>query len=132
MNWDSKLIINYRLASSSALWNKWSFQATGEYQSPEVVPQGKRKEMYGVDFGLRKEFLKNKATFVFNINDIFNSRKRGTIYDTQNYYQDAYRRWDVRNFRVSFTYRFGKADFQLFKKNNKGGDNDNNGMDRGD
>jgi outer membrane receptor protein involved in Fe transport len=117
-NWEAKLILNYRVAAKSALWNKWSFQATGGYESPEVIPQGKRKEMYGVDFGLRKEFLKNKATFTFNINDVFNSRKRGTINDTENFYQDSYRRWDVRSFRATITYKFGKADFQLFKRNN--------------
>lgn len=127
-NWEAKLILNYRMAARSALLNKLSFQATGGYESPEVIPQGKRKEMYGVDFGIRKEFLKNKATFTFNINDVFNSRKRGTINDTENFYQDSYRRWDVRSFRATFTYKFGKTDFQLFKKNN-GGNHDEN-MDR--
>jgi outer membrane receptor protein involved in Fe transport len=120
LNWEAKLIINYRIAAKSALWNKWSFQATGGYESPEVIPQGKRKEMYGIDLGLRKEFLKNKATFTFNVNDVFNSRKRGTINDTENFYQDSYRRWDVRSFRATLTYKFGKSDFQLFKRNGGG------------
>jgi outer membrane receptor protein involved in Fe transport len=119
-NYEAKLIINYRIASKTAFWNKWSFQATGGYESPEVVPQGKRKEMYGIDLGLRKEFLKNKATFTFNVNDVFNSRKRGSINDTENFYQDSYRRWDVRSFRATFTYKFGKTDFHLFKKNGGG------------
>jgi outer membrane receptor protein involved in Fe transport len=124
-NYEAKLIINYRVVAKPAFWNKWSFQATGGYESPEVIPQGKRKEMYGIDLGLRKEFLKNKATFTFNVNDVFNSRKRGTINDTENFYQDSYRRWDVRSFRATFTYKFGKADFQLFKRN--GGNHDEMG-----
>lgn len=124
-NYEAKLIINYRVVAKPAFWNKWSFQATGGYESPEVIPQGKRKEMYGIDLGLRKEFLKNKATFTFNVNDVFNSRKRGTINDTENFYQDSYRRWDVRSFRATFTYKFGKTDFQLFKKN--GGNHDEMG-----
>jgi outer membrane receptor protein involved in Fe transport len=124
-NWEAKLIINYRVVSKSAIWNKWSFQTTGGYESPEVVAQGKRKEMYGVDLGLRKEFLKNKAIFTFNINDVFNSRKRGSISETENFYQDSYRRWDVRSFRATLTYKFGKADFQLFKKE-KGGNREEN------
>jgi outer membrane receptor protein involved in Fe transport len=115
-NWEAKLILNYRVASKTPLWNKWSFQATGGYESPEVVAQGKRKEMWGIDLGLRKEFLKNKATFTFNVNDIFNKRKRGTISETESFYQDSYRRWDVRSFRATLTYKFGKADFQLFKR----------------
>ncbi len=120
-NMEAKLIINYRLAARSAFLNKWSFQTTAGYESPEVVPQGKRKEMYGIDLGIRKDFLKNKASFTFNINDLFNSRRRGFITDTESFYQDSYRRWNVRSFRATFTYKFGKADFQLFKRNGGGG-----------
>jgi hypothetical protein len=72
-----------------------------------------------VDFGFRKDFLKNnKATLTFNINDVFNTRRFGSIYDTENFYQDSYRRWNVRSFRVTLSYRFGKANFSLFKRNN--------------
>ena len=81
-----------------------------------------------MDFALRKEFLKNRAAAVtFAINDIFNSDRWGQIYDTENFYQDAYRRWNVRNFRVSFSYRFGKSDFRIGQRENKtggGGDDD--------
>ena len=123
-NYEAKLIINYRVVAKPAFWNKWSFQATGGYESPEVIPQGKRKEMYGIDLGLRKEFLKNKATFTFNVNDVFNSRKRGTIHDTENFYQDSYRRWNVRNFRLTFSYKFGDTKFSLFNNNRGGRNND--------
>jgi hypothetical protein len=68
---------------------------------------------------MRKEFLKRKAAAIsFSIDDILNSRKFGTIYDTEDFYQDSYRRWSVRTFRVTFTYRFGDTDFDLFKKKN--------------
>lgn len=118
-NWDAKLILNYRIASKAKFWNKFSFQVMGEYESPEVIPQGKNKEQYAVDFGLRKEFLKNnKATLSFNIQDVFNTRRFGTIYDTDEFYQDSYRRWNVRTFRVSLSYRFGSSEFHLFKRNN--------------
>lgn len=124
-NWQSKLMINYRMLSAAALWNKLSFQLSGAYESPEIIAQGKRKEMYGMDFGLRKEIMKSKGVFTFSVNDVFNTRKRGTIYDTDNFYQDAYRRQDVRSFRVTFTYKFGKANFQMFRKNNKDQDDNN-------
>jgi outer membrane receptor protein involved in Fe transport len=74
-NWESKLIINYRISSKSQLFDKFSFQLMGEYESPEVIPQGKRKEQYVADFGIRKDLLKNKATITFNINDVFNTRR---------------------------------------------------------
>jgi outer membrane receptor protein involved in Fe transport len=124
-NWDSKLILNYRVSSKSKLFNKLNFQAVGEYESPSVLPQGKRKEQYSLDLAFRKDFLKeNKGTITFAVNDVFNSNRWGTIYDTDNFYQDSYRRRNVRNFRVTFTYKFGKADFSLFKRkgeNNEGG-----------
>ena len=120
-NWEAKLIANYRIATESpaSIFNKLSFQLTGEYESPEVIPQGKRKEQYNVDFALRKEFLKNnRASFTFSINDVFNTRRFGTIYDTEQFYQDSYRRWNVRSFRVTFSYKFGSSDFSLFPRRN--------------
>jgi len=128
-NWEAKLIANYKIETETpSLFNKLSFQLTGEYESPEVIPQGKRKEQYNVDLALRKEFLKNnKASLTVSVNDVFNTRRFGSIYDTEQFYQDSYRRWNVRNFRVTFSYKFGSSEFSLFpKKNNERDDDDNN------
>jgi hypothetical protein len=76
---------------------------------------------------MRKEFLKNKkASLSFNITDIFNTRRWGTIYDTEDFYQDSYRRWDVRTFRLTFSYKFGNGDFDVFKKRNSGNNGSGN------
>lgn len=121
-NWSAKLMVNYKLATPSApVTNNMSFQLSGQYESPRVVPQGKNKEQYGFDFAIRKDFLKNKAgTITFNINDVLNSRRFGSITDTENFYQDSYRRWNVRTFRLSFSYRFGRSDLEIFKKRDSG------------
>jgi hypothetical protein len=89
-----------------------------------VIPQGKRKERYNVDVALRKDFLKdNKASVTVAVNDVFNSHRFGAIYDTENFYQDFYRRRNVRSARITFTWKFGKSDFNLFKKDRgNGGD----------
>lgn len=119
-NWDSKLIANYKIETERpSLFNNLGFQLIGEYESPEVVPQGKRLEQYSVDFALRKDFLKNKkASFTFSINDVFNTQRYGSIYDTEQFYQESFRRWNVRSFRLNFTLKFGKADFKVFNRNN--------------
>ncbi|MET0299497.1 MAG: outer membrane beta-barrel family protein, partial [Flavitalea sp.] len=124
-NWDAKLIANYKFPSeNSFIFKKLSVQVTGEYESPEVIPQGRRKEQYNVDMALRKEFLKNsRGVLTFSVNDVFNSRRFGTIYDTEQFYQDSYRRWNVRSFRLTFSYKFGSAEFSLFpKKSNERSD----------
>lgn len=125
-NWQGKLIANYKIKTDkSKVFNNLSFQLTGEYESARVIPQGKMLPQYGADFALRKEFLKgNKASATFAINDILNSRRWGTIYDTETFYQDSYRRWNVRSFRLTLSYKFGKADFSLLHRNNKDRGND--------
>ena len=122
-NWESRLISNYKIKTErSALFNNLSFQLIADYESPRVIPQGRRLEEFDVDFAIRKDFLKNnRASVTFGINDVFNTRRWGTIYDTETFYQDAYRRWNVRSFRISFSYKFGKADFSLLNRNNRGG-----------
>jgi outer membrane receptor protein involved in Fe transport len=124
-NWESKLMMNYKIGAKPGLFKNTSFQLTGEYESREVIPQGRNKEQYQMDFALRKEFLKNRiAAVTLAVNDVFNSNRWGQIYDTENFYQDAYRRWNVRNFRISFSYRFGKSDFKIGQRDNNSRRND--------
>lgn len=124
-NWEAKLISNYKIVTTSpSFFNNIGFQLTGEYESAEVIPQGRRKPQYSADFAVRKDFLKNnKATVTFAINDVFNTRRWGTIYDTDQFYQDSYRRWNVRSFRISFSYKFGDANFSLSRRE-RSNDND--------
>jgi len=116
-NWSSELIVNYKIVKPNKKFiNNFSFHLQGEYESPRVIPQGKQKEQYSVDFAIRKDFMKNNAaTLTFNISDVLNSRRWGSVTDTDNFYQDAYRRWNVRSFRFTFSYRFGNKDLQIFK-----------------
>ena len=126
-NWETKFIVNYKLVTRAAFLNNFNFQLTANYESREVIPQGRNKEQFVTDLALRKEFLKNNAASItFAVNDLFNGDRWGQIYDTENFYQDSYRRWNVRNFRVTFGYRFGKSDmnFNRNKREGSGGDED--------
>lgn len=122
-NWEAQLTTDYKIVTEGkSIFNNLGFQLTGEYESAEVIPQGKRKPEYSVDIALRKDFLKNKkATITLGVNDVFNTQRWGTIYDTETFYQDSFRRWNVRNFRLTFSYKFGDANFSLTNRNNGGG-----------
>jgi hypothetical protein len=117
--------MNYKFqAKKNVVLKNMSLQSIAEYESPEIVPQGKRKEQYSIDFAVRKDFFKdNKGTLTLSINDVLNSNRFGAIYDTDRFYQDSYRRRNVRNFRITFSYKFGKPNFSLFRKR-PGGSND--------
>ena len=125
-SWEAQLTADYKIVTEKpSIFNNLGFQLNGEYESSEVIPQGKRKPEYSVDLALRKDFLKNnKATVTLGINDVFNTQRWGTIYDTETFYQDSYRRWNVRNFRLTFSYKFGKADFSLSRRNDRNNNQD--------
>ena len=116
--YEAKLVTNYKIETKrSKFFNNLNFQLIGEYESWEVLPQGKRKPQYSLDAAIRKDFLKNnKASLTFSVNDVFNSNRFGTVYDTDRFYQDSYRRRNVRGFRITFSYRFGKSDFKLLRR----------------
>jgi outer membrane receptor protein involved in Fe transport len=125
-SWEAKLITNYKFETDGrSFFNNLGLQLIGEYESPEIIPQGRRVEQYSVDFALRKEFLKDKkAAITFNVNDIFWTHRWGSVIDTDRFFQDSYRR-NVRTFRINFSYKFGSANFQLFNRNgDRGRDND--------
>jgi len=126
-NWSTKLTANYKIATErSSVFNKLSFQLTAQYESPRVIPQGKRLEQFNSDFALRKDLFKNnKGSITFSVNDILNTHRYGVIYDTETFYQKSYSRWNVRTFRITFSYKFGNSDFSLFKKNRSNDDNNN-------
>ena len=117
-NWQGKLNMDYKIETEDkSFFNNFSFQFSGRYESPRVIPQGKEIAHADADFAMRKDFLKDKkAAITFSVNDLFNSRKWGTIYDTEQFYQDSYRRWNVRNFRLTFSYKFGDPNFTLGKR----------------
>lgn len=124
--WEGKLTLNYKLGPDPApVWRDLSFQLMGEYESREVTAQGHNLAEYRLDFALRKDFLKNKkGSFTFNISDIFNSHRFVNVFDTEAFYQESYRRRNVRTFRVSFTYKFGKQDFTLSRRSDDRGERD--------
>jgi hypothetical protein len=123
-NWDAELTANFRFAAQSGLLKDLGLQLVGEYESREVTVQGRNAPQYQLDFGLRKEFLKDKrGTLSFNINDVFNTQRFGNIYDTENFYQESYFRRNVRSFRINFTYKFGSDDLKLFGRENRRSDN---------
>ena len=89
----------------------------------EVTAQGKTIEQYSIDLAFRKDFLKDKkASLTLAVNDVFNTNRNGNIFDTELFYQTGYNRRNVRNFRITFSYKFGSATFKLF--NNRNGNRD--------
>lgn len=140
VSWFGKLNNNFKIPKNFVI------QLSADYQSKANVPvtqqqqqmgppgmqaqsssQGYIKSFWGVDIAFRKSFLKqNKASVTLSMNDIFRTRYNEQISKSSFFYQDYYRLNNPQMVRLNFTYRFGKMDASLFKrqntKSNAGGD----------
>lgn len=99
-----------RLTSKINLPSKIDWQTNLTYNGPQNNAQGKSLGIFAANLAFSKDILKDKATISFNINDVFNSRKR--IMETfipalvESYTE---MQWRERQFTLSFTYRFNKS-----------------------
>lgn len=133
-----------KINSELKLPSNFTLQISGNYQAPTIalpsgggggggrgggggggfgmVPvsaQGTIKGMSSVDAGLKKDFLKNKtASLTLAVSDIFNTRQYELNQAAPAFVQDYIRKRESRILRLTFTYRFGKFDAQIFKRKN--------------
>jgi hypothetical protein len=91
--------------------------------------QGFIRANYYADAGVRYEFMKTKqASISLNVNDIFRTRRSDVRSESPFFIQDVFRRRDPQVLRLSFSWRFGKFDANLFKRKNMK-NQDGGGMD---
>lgn len=123
-SWNTKGIVSYKLPK------QYTVQVNGNYEAPRIIPQGKTLDQYSVDISLNKEIMKT-LSFNLVVNDIFNTRRFGTFYESNVMEQNISRRRETRFVRLSVTWRFGEMDASLFRKRNnqKRGDGNGGGMD---
>ena len=99
---------NTRTTSRMTLFKKVDFQASFNYRAPRVTTQGKELSIYSVDLGLSRDILKGKGTITAGVRDLFNSRKRRSIIERNDYYSSSTFQWRSRQFTVNFTYRLNR------------------------
>jgi ferric enterobactin receptor len=86
---------------------------------PQSAAQGFVRANYGVDAALQKNFLKNNAaSLTLAVSDIFATRKQDQYSESAFFIQNNYRLNDVPMFRLTFAFRFGQVDMNLFKRKN--------------
>jgi outer membrane receptor protein involved in Fe transport len=111
-NWNSNVTSGFQLPYHL------SGQVNFNYLGPRITAQGRGKEMFGMDAGLRLNLLKNKGSLSFNMRDVFNTRKWGMTTQTDEFVADFQRRMQGRQSTLTFSYRFGQSDLQQRGKRN--------------
>lgn len=101
---------NARAMSTFKFWKNAEFQLSYRYNSKMEYLQGYIKPMHSLDAGVKKDFLKNKATLALNVSDIFNTRVFEVINNGSTFESLSERKWETRIFSINFSYRFGKTE----------------------
>lgn len=107
--WNAKTTISYRFPKNFTL------QVNGNYESPKILLLGYAREIYSMDISVNK-MIGTKWIFNASLNDVFNTRRMGTHFETPYYIQDLSRRRESRYVRFTVTYLFGKMDASIFKR----------------
>ncbi len=106
-----------RVNNKYTLPGKIDWQTSLFYRGPSEDAQNKSEGILSATLAFSKDLFKEKASLAFNVNDVFNSRKRKQNTSTPTF--DAYSefQWRERSFNLSFTYRFNQK-----KKQERGGE----------
>lgn len=96
-----------------------SLQVRGDYRAPEVMAQGKRNAMYGIDGGAKYDFPNKKASLSFNVRDVFNTRRWSMTTEDNYTIVDFQRQMQGTMGSLTFSYRFGKTTFTGASKKKK-------------
>lgn len=108
-----------RTTSRITFLKSLNFQASFNYRAPRITPQGKQRSVYALDLALSRDVFKGKGTVTANVSDLFNTRKRRSVVDTENYFSESVFQGRVRQFMLTFTYRINRE-----KERNEGRERD--------
>jgi hypothetical protein len=104
----------------------YSAEVSAFYSAPTVW-QGtfKVKQNGGVDLGLQRTILKDKATLRLGVSDIFKTVPWTGSSNFAGQYLQASSVWESRMLKLGFSYRFGNIKVKASRQR-KGGDEDEN------
>lgn len=92
----------------------------GMYNSPRVMGIARIRSRYMVNAGIQKTFWDKKATLKLNVNDIFKSMRIDEEVQFANMNYRTQRRWESRQARLTFTYRFGSKEVKPQRRRSTG------------
>lgn len=115
-----------RFTSKILLPAKIDWQTSMMFRGPRENAQSKSKSNFTMNMAFSKDILKGNGTIVFNVDDLFNTRKRMTETSTDTFDQYSEFQYRQRQFRLSFTYRFNQKKERQRERPQGGGDDDEN------
>ncbi|MFT7589436.1 MAG: iron complex outermembrane receptor protein, partial [Limisphaerales bacterium] len=113
----------YALKANTNITMPWDMmmQISSNYRGPRVGPQGTFKGYITLNVSVRKDLWNKKASITLRASDLFDQRRFGMITDIPGLYQDSEFKRESRIGWLSFSYKFGKQQFDRKRSGRSGG-----------
>lgn len=105
-------ILTSRISAQIKLPKKLSFQSRYNFTSAQSNAQSITKSIHNIDFGAGKTFLKDKATLLFDVANLFNLRKFETTTTGNNYLLSQFISPNAARYRLTFIYKLNLKENQ--------------------
>jgi len=104
----------------------WTAELTAFYNAPTIYQAAFRgRELWSIDMGLQKVVLKGKGTVKTSVSDVFRTLRFRGSQDFAGQHSDFASRWESRQFKLSFSFRFGSNTVKGAKQRNTGSEEEN-------
>ena len=110
-----------RFSAKYTLPSEIDVQTNGFYMGPRNTAQTESDPMFSMDLAVSKEVIKDKLTATFNVRDVFNSRKRKSFTESNNFNSYSEFQWRERQFTLSLIYRFNQSREDRMRERGQGG-----------
>ncbi|WGD34409.1 TonB-dependent receptor [Olleya sp. YS] len=112
-----------RINNKYTLPGQIDWQTNLNYRGPGQDAQNDREGIFTTSMAFSKDLFNERASLAFNVNDLFNSRKRRQTTTTPTFNAYSEFQWRERSFNLSFTYRFNQKKKRT-QRGDYGGDDD--------
>ena len=124
-SWDANVTNNITLPYRITL------QIRADYRAPQVMAQGKRNAMYGMDAGMKYDLPNKKSSLSLNVRNVLNTRNWSMTTSANNTNIDFERFMQGPVASLTYSYRFGSTTFQSKKPKKGEQQQDQQGPDEG-
>lgn len=107
-----------RFSGKVTLPSNINWQTNASYRGDRANAQGSSEGYFSMDLALSKELFDKHLTISLNARDVFNSRKRKSIINTEFYSSYNESQWRQRQVNLSFMYRFNQQKQRNERSNN--------------
>jgi len=97
---------NTKFLMSIKLPKDFVLQLNGLYEAPKPLPQGSNTDLKYMDISISKNVSKN-LYFNLTLSDVFDSKQRGSNYNTIDFNQRLMNRREARYLKFTISYNFG-------------------------